>query len=288
MLACSADQPRPELAPIPSPASSEVAKGEPGATALASTEWSGKAAECEGVFIAPRRHCFKGELPPAPTPSSAPNKPHILVLAKYPDFSLPWKIAEQCVVSEDQTVLPVEGLELEVRLAPKVEPEVVRADERLGLELIACTARVVSASYGEVGVTKAITVVFFPGDIENKGRTQLDAEKAPGIIVEFQHVDTPLTKASALRLLRVNAEALRMCVETKYKPKGRVSLVVEVGFGRDGYARDVKVSDLAPEHAELAKCVQTAHYNLASTIYAEDGTTTLKVRYSLRGSPDRL
>ncbi len=185
-------------------------------------------------------------------------------------------------------MLPVEGLELEVRLMPELEPEVVRADERLGLELIACTARVVSEEYRGRG---NITVVFFPGDIETKKlRTQLDAEKTPEIVVEFQHVDAPLTKASALRLLRVNAEALRTCVATHYKPKGRVALVVEMGFGRDGSAHNVKVSDVdpEPEYAELAKCVKTAHHNLVSTIYSDDGTTTLKLRYWLRGSPNLL
>jgi hypothetical protein len=286
VLACGGELAPTVVASTPAPFSSSVATNAPSAT-LASTEWSGKAADCEGIFIAPRRHCFKGGPLPAPARSPAPNKPHILILARHSSLNLTSRLSEQCIVAEEQTVLPVDGLELEVRLAPAAAPEVVRADERLGLELIACTARVVSESYGAVGTPKQITVIFFPGDIENKGRTRLDAATTPGIIVEFQHVDAPLTNASALRLLRVNAERLQACVET-HKQKGRVSLVVELGFGRDGSARDVKVTDVEPKQAELAKCVQGVHYNLESTIYAEDGSTTLKLRYWLRGSPNLL
>ncbi len=284
-FACGADPPPLVLGPASAhiePSAVQVA------TALASTEWSGTASDCDGVFIAPRRHCFKAQSPVDRSRSSVPlHQPNVLVLAKRSSFGLDRKIIERCVVTEEQTVLPVDGLELEVLLAPGVVPEVVRADERLGTELIACTAEVVRASYGASQTPKSITIVFFPGDIEDDGRTQLDAVTAPGIIVEFQKVDAPLTRASALRLLRANAEAMLTCLSA-YKEKGRVSLVVEMTFGRDGSANNVKSSSVDPEAADLTKCIVGVHYGMYSTVFAEDGTTTLKVMYWLRGSPNRL
>jgi hypothetical protein len=252
---------------------------ESAATAVAA--WSTTRAECDGVFIASRRHCHRtDDSTPKQTLSPTSALPQVLVLGRFTSPGDAARILERCVVRDEHTVLPVEGLELEIELDTGLPPMVVRADEGLDVDLLACTALVVRARIDRPG---AVTVVFFPGDLNDRAQRTLD-DRGPRIFVQLDEVGWPLTKASALRLLRFHAPRIRGCFEARPDPNAPYAISVELRIERDGSAIDVKTTSESPGDAELARCVRNAHYALTTTVYAEDGSTRMRVRYHSRSS----
>jgi hypothetical protein len=276
-LACG-DAPR---LPVESP----IERAPPSALVapVASARWSEAPPECDGVFIAARRHCHRADAEaPAVNPPRTLVWPHVLVVGGE-THRLVQTLTERCIGSEEQTVLPVEGLELEVRLAPKVAPVVVRGDDRLGVALMACVARVVSERNPTIEAPVDVTVTFFPGDLHAPGWLRTDDQRTP-IYFQIDDVDWPLTRAVAVRLLRHRAPAVRACFEKNYDGAEKATFVAELELPNyDGSPVRVTVSEASSVKGALADCLTEAHYGVESTVHSTERSTKFAFRYLVLG-----